>query len=58
MLQNEHNEKRITACSASLVDNLEHPQSAELGSAVRVSFKTYCNEGHFFEWCGELRTRS
>jgi hypothetical protein len=31
------NEKRITA---SLVDNLEHPQSAELGSAVRVSFKT------------------
>lgn len=49
MLQNEHNEKRITACSASLVDNLEHPQSAELGSAVRVSFKTYCNEGHFFE---------
>jgi len=38
-LQNEHNEKRITASSASLVDNLEHPQSAELGFAVRVSFK-------------------
>jgi len=39
-LRNEHNEKRITASSALLLDNLEHPWFAVLGSAVRVSFET------------------